>query len=171
MFLLICKFRSHLDQNQQMYFNYGIAISNIVEARTFFLRQNNLSIVNNTIFTEFKISCIGSTVDYIRMSRIRYLDNYMRGIIPFKYNPQTFFQQPKEKQIKFDPSKKKFRNSSGNKIFKSKNFIFDVVDGLLFTKKIENESQQENDAAGSDESRITPHPHPLQDSNENESGL
>ena len=41
MVLLIHKFRAHLDKDRDMYFNYGIAISNLVTAEIYFWKPDN----------------------------------------------------------------------------------------------------------------------------------
>jgi hypothetical protein len=128
MFLFINKFRSHLDKNKEMYFNYGIAISNLVTARNIFLTKKNLGVINNTIFGEFRISCTGSTLSYSRESQLRGLEKYKQGKPSFRYSPEQFFNQNAESQAKFDPYKHKFKNTSGNKIINPKNLLFKIDD-------------------------------------------
>lgn len=124
MFMFINKFRAHLDKNREMYFNYGIAISNLVTARNVYLTKQNISVINNTVFGEFRISCIGSTISCIRESQLRGLEKYKQGKLPFRYTPEHFFNQTPEQQAKFDPTKFKFKNTSGNKIINPKNLLF-----------------------------------------------
>lgn len=128
MIMLINKFRAHLDKNKEMYFNYGIAISNLVTARNEYLSKRDLGVINNTIFSEFRIPCIGTTVNTLRVSKLRNLERYKQGKIPFRYSPDHFFSQSKESQAKFDPSKHIFKNTSGNKILNHKNLLFKIND-------------------------------------------
>jgi len=125
MTMLVNKFRSHLDKNRSMYFNYGIALSNLVEVRNIYLTENNLGVINSSVFGEFKISCVGSTVSYMRMGILRKFNRVKQGKAPqFVYEPERFFNQSEESQAKFDPLKHFFRNTSGNKISNPKNLIF-----------------------------------------------
>ena len=127
MFMLISKFRSHLDKNKEMYFNYSIAISNLVSARNIYLSKKNLGVLNNSAFGEFRISCVGSTVSYTRMSQLRGLEKLRQGkSARFSYMPENFFKQSKESQERFDPTKHSFRNTSGNKIANPKNLMFKI---------------------------------------------
>uniref|UniRef100_A0A6G6ABH4 Putative poly(A) polymerase catalytic subunit n=1 Tax=Borely moumouvirus TaxID=2712067 RepID=A0A6G6ABH4_9VIRU len=119
MTLYINKFRAHLDKNKVMYFNYGISISNLVRARNTFLSQNDKGVINDTVFSEFRIGCIGTTISYSRMSRLRMLEKKRQGkVIQFVYTPKQYFEQTPEQQENFDASIKRyrFRNTSGNQI-------------------------------------------------------
>lgn len=124
MLMLIGKFGAHLDKNKEMYFNYGYALSNLVKARNIFLNKMNLGVINNTVFGEFKVSCVGSTISYMRESKLRSLERYKRGKTPFRYSPEQFYGQTPEQQSKFDPTKYNFKNTSGNKINNPKNLFF-----------------------------------------------
>ena len=128
MTLFIGKFRAYLDNNKNMYFNYNRAISNLILTFQYYLEKHNLEPINETFFTEFKISCIGSTISYIRESKLRGMERYKQGKIPFRYNPEHFFLQSKESQDKFDPSRYKFKNTSGNPIINPKNLYFKLDD-------------------------------------------
>ncbi len=128
MVMLINKFRAHLDKNREMYFNYGIAISNLVTARNEYLNKRDLGVINNTVFSEFRIPCIGTTVNTLRVSKLRNMERFKQGKIPFRYTPDHFFSQSKESQAKFDPTKHMFKNTSGNKILNPKNLLFKLDD-------------------------------------------
>jgi hypothetical protein len=145
MFMLINKFRSHLDKNREMYFNYGIALSNLVTARNDYLNKKNIGVINKTVFGEFKISCIGSTISYSRVSKLRSLERYKQGKAPFRYGPEQFFSQSKESQAKFDPTKHKFKNTSGNKIMNQKNLLFRFDENGKIIKKSDIEISTETD--------------------------
>lgn len=143
MSMFINKFRAHLDKNKEMYFNYGIAISNLVSARNSFLNKRDLSVINSTVFGEFRINCIGTTASYSRVSKLRSMERYKQGKVPFRYNPEQFFSQSAESQAKFDPAKYIFKNTSGNKINNPKNLIFKIgSDGSIQTS--DNLSEDDN---------------------------
>lgn len=146
MFMMINKFRAYLDKDRQMYFNYGIAISNLIEARNYFLSKNNLPIINGTIFSEFRIQCVGSTVSFARESKLRQMENYKKtGRRIFRYSPEDFFALSKESQEKFDPSKHKFKNTSGNKIRNTKNDLFRFDNGELKINEYIEESESDDE--------------------------
>lgn len=145
--MLISKFRSHLDKDREMYFNYGIAISNLINARNIFLTNKNLGIINNTVFTEFRIACIGSTSSYMRESQLRYLERRKKGKIQFTYNPEQFFSQSNESKAKFDPTKHLFKNTSGNKIMNSKNLLFKLDENGNIRSDIVTEEAMEEQSA------------------------
>lgn len=153
MTLLIHKFRSHLDKNQQMYFNYGIAVSNLVNVRNIYLTHKNLGVINDTVFGEFKIQCTGTTVSYFREGRIRNLKRREMGKTIFSYTPEKFFKQTDEAQAKFDPTKHLFKNTSGNRIMNPKNLLFSFDAEGNIKSDTESETDYESSSA-SDESDI-----------------
>ena len=118
MSLFMNKFKSHLDKNRDMYFNYGVAISNLIKARNMFLENNKLLIINNTIFSEFRISCAGSAVSSMRTSQLRIIGRISKGARPkFRYVPEDFLKKSTEDQNKIIENnfkKWKFPNVSGN---------------------------------------------------------
>lgn len=150
MSLIINKFRSHLDKDREMYFNYGYAISNLVTTRNEYLTKKNLGVINNSIFSEFRIPCVGTTQSYIREAQLRYMESSKHGKKPFKYEPRAFFNSSKESQEKFDPNRyPPFKNTSGNIIMNSKNMLF-VIDE--HNNIIENINDKNNDTVGELES-------------------
>lgn len=155
MSMLINKFRSHLDKNKHMYFNYGIAISNLIKARDIYLTDNNLGIINKSIFGEFKISCVGSTISFLRSGILRKIKRKESGKFrEFTYTPESFFKKSEEDQAKFDPAKFLFKNTSGNKIYNVKNRIFHIdADGnISVNNNLETDSESENENIESDQS-------------------
>jgi len=157
MTFLIDKFRAHLDQDKTMYFNYSIAISNLIKARNIFLDTKKLTVVDNSVFREFKISCIGTTTSQLRLSKLRMLERKQKDKnIQFTYTPEQFFKQSEESQHKFDPFKHFFRNTSGNKITNMKNMRFkldnqgeliDNINEIDYTTENDSESKTtENDS-------------------------
>lgn len=126
MYLLISKFRAHLDADKPMYFNYSTIFSNLILVRNLFLHHTRKTVINDTVFGEFKIACCGSTESYCRVSRLRTLEKIKNGGYPFRYNPESFFSQTAEKQQKFDPHRAKFKNTSGNIISNPKNRLFNI---------------------------------------------
>lgn len=144
MTMLISKFRAHLDKDREMYFNYGIAISNLVNARNIFLSNKKLGVINNTIFTEFRIACIGTTASYMRESQLRRIERNKKGKQPFSYNPEQFLSKSLEDQAKFDINKRNYKNTSGNKIIKPNNLLFKIDEnGDILTDIFTEEALEE----------------------------
>lgn len=142
MFMLINKFRCFLDKKKEMYFNYGYAISNLVLARNTYLDNKHLGVINDSIYSDFRISCVGSTVSYLRMSLLRALENKNKGKRPrFDYKPEEFFKLSKEAQERFDPSRHLFRNTAGNKVLNPKNLRFNIDEkrNLVLTHDVSEE--------------------------------
>ena len=152
MALMINKFREFLNKDREMYFNYGIAISNLVNVRNIYLNKRKLGVINNTVFTEFKISCVGSTVSYMRMSLLRGLEKIKKGKGgKFSYNPENFIDAQGNVKTKFDPTKHHFRNSSGNLIMNSKNLLFRIDSNGNITRTsrdYDEEDEKDEDEKG-----------------------
>jgi len=140
MFTLINKFRAHLDESKEMYFNYAIMLSNLIKARNIYLTENNLGIINKSVFGEFKISCMGTTISFIRAGQIRRLERIAKGhAAQFIYEPKRFIDKSVENPPKFEPTKTSFRNTSGNQIMIDKYLLFgfDSEGNLIERKDIE----------------------------------
>lgn len=149
MTLLIQKFRAHLDKNRDMYFNYGIAVSNLVNARNIYLNSKDIGVINDTVFGEFKIQCTGTTLSYTRQAQIRNAKRREQGKNMFRYTPEQFFKQSEESQAKLDPTKHLFSNTSGNIIRKEKNLLFEFDEN----GNIKTDTESEPDyISGDDES-------------------
>lgn len=130
MSLLISKFNAHLDKNKEMYFNYSLAISNLVDARNTFLNNKKIGVINDTVFGEFRINCIGSTASYSMTGRLRAIKNAKAGKKPFRYAPDEFLNASSDTQEKFNNNLQKptsgFKNTSGNKNTTGKNLLFKI---------------------------------------------
>lgn len=158
MTMLISKFRAHLDKDREMYFNYGIAVSNLVNARNIFLSKNNLGVINNTVFSEFRIACIGSTTSYMRESQLRRIERNKRGKVLYSYSPEQFFSKSQEEQERTDPLKKKysFKNTSGNKILNPKNLMFRLdSEGNIYSNTLSEEAVEEQPSSPEEKSDTT----------------
>ena len=152
MHLLIRKFESHLEQNRDMYFTFGSLIGSLVSARNLYLDTNNLGVINNSVFGEFRIPCIGSTMSYQRSSLIRNLEKFKRGKQMFSYDPDRFFSSKQEQQNKFDPTRARYKNTSGNKIYIAKNlaFGFDLDNNLIRANDMETDYSETDSEDQSD---------------------
>ena len=146
MTLLISKFRSHLDKDREMYFNYRIAVSNLINARNLYLSRFDLPVINKSIFGEFRTACTGPTVSYNRTYMLRLFEKDKKGKRPrFLYTPESHFKQSEENQAKFDPSRHFFRNTSGNKVTNPKNLIFKLNEKGDIQKDTSEEGSEDAD--------------------------
>lgn len=159
MVMLINKFRSYLDSDQQTYYNYSVAVSNLVSARNNYLNSRKLGVINNTVFGEFRVSCVGETFDFMHSSRKRQRDQRQKGKKSFYYSPTEFFAQSQEIQDRFDPLRQSFKNASGNPITNPKKLMFRLNDNGEFIvpsteeESEDNEENEENeDDSNSDDS-------------------
>lgn len=147
MFTMINKFRAHLDENKEMYFDYSTMLSNLIKARNIYLSGNNLNVINNTVFGEFKISCMGTTMSFLRAGQIRRMERLSKGhAAQFTYEPKRFLDKTIESPPKFEPTKTQFRNTAGNIITKPKFLMFGIdKDGNIFDKSEIEEYDTESD--------------------------
>lgn len=117
MVMMIKRFAAYLDwkENDTEKKSFGVAISNLLMARSIFLDLSKESPINNTPITDFKVSCIGETMDFRRASFIRNNKLYFeKGKRPFDYKPSHYLNKPEEERKAFDPASFNHRNSSGN---------------------------------------------------------
>lgn len=111
------KLSADADYQRQIYYNYSVYISNLVKTRNSYFSKNNITAYSPSPFQDFKIKCIGKTIEQFRESRLRILERKNKGkILVYRYSPAE--DKGKEKPKYF------FSNSSGNIISnpKYKNF-------------------------------------------------
>lgn len=108
---LITTFNFKTKRDNDRYQYYNIATSHLVEIRNYYLRTYNKSILDNTLFQEFVIDCIGDTMNPMRQERLERMNRWLnhKPVIPFKYIPETYYN--KEATTAY-----RFPNSSGNPI-------------------------------------------------------
>lgn len=129
MMLLINKFKSHVEGDKRAYRQYQIATSNLISARNNFLNQNKLGVINDTVFSEFQVGCIGHTDNYLRIAKIRTREKRAK-----KGHKQLRYE-PAENQPNFDPTYRNgtFANASGNTLSPRKS-IFTIIDRQMVLK-------------------------------------
>lgn len=112
---LITTFRYRVLKDEEMYQYYNIMTSHLIEMRKHFFETTNSNILDETLFQEFIIECIGEPLDPLREARIiRGLKAKQGKLIVFKYSPSDGIKEAK--------SNYKFSNSSGNAIRNPANF-------------------------------------------------
>jgi len=161
MTFLMHKFQCHLNKQKEMYFNYGVAISNLIQVRNMYLDKNKLLVINDTIFSEFRTICIGSTTSVLREGFLRKMEKTSKGkkITHFRYSPEDFFGQSDEdqkknfeKMIKFDHGG--FANTSGNTIKYPKNMRFKLNEQLDLVVGLDKETASESETEVETETEI-----------------
>jgi hypothetical protein len=150
MSLLINRFRAFVNVDKMMNYNYSLAISNLVRIRNVFLRKMNLPVINDTIFSDFSIDCVGYSISPKRLSVLRKMERRDQEKSSFFYTPEYFHKLTTEEQMKFKPESWNFHNSSGNIIKNSKNFHFKIEKGFLSNNiSYEEEMQESQSGKGS----------------------
>lgn len=114
--MLLIKFiYLHINNNKESK-NYDFMLENIITLRNEYLKKNKKTVLDNTPFEEFRIECMGDTID---QSKKRFItkDSYEKKKFLFKYdidNPPNF-----------DYKEISFRNLSGN-LNTTKNRLLDL---------------------------------------------
>lgn len=139
MTMMIKRFAAYLDRNdKEERLAAGAAISNLMTARGIFLALTGERPINNTPITDFKVNCIGETVDFRREYFTRLQKMFEQGKRTFKYEPASYFSKTEEERAKsnFDPTTFNYKNSSGNQINtdKCKWFPLDSSNDIIDTK-------------------------------------
>lgn len=115
--LLIRHIYHLVNDNKEVSQTYDYMLEQIINARNDYLKRHNKTILDNTPFQEFRINCMGDTMDSARKYRLMIAEKIANKQRPnFKYDPYA-------KNDKFRPDAFKFDNTSGN-INTSKNRIF-----------------------------------------------
>jgi hypothetical protein len=152
--LLTNRFTAHVDTAPTWYNVYDRAISVLIVAKNYLLaKDSKMSVINNTIFTEFKIDCIGTTLDYRQESGIRRTEKFKKGGFFFKYTPEAYFAATpdvQQKQPKPEILDRKFKNTSGNPVTKPSSMLFkfrdeDGIRTLYYNEEAGEEAGEEPD--------------------------
>ena len=87
--------------------NMDYLIETLVNARNSYLKNNNKTVLDDTPFQEFRLSCQGDTIDQARKFRLSVAEKLKKKQrIKFRYDPL-------DKNEKFKPDAYKFPNTSG----------------------------------------------------------
>jgi hypothetical protein len=110
---LIMAFYWRVNKDDALYQYYNIMVSHLIEMRNYYLKQNNKTLLDDTVFQDFIKTCVGETSDPMRDTRLEREQKYKQGKrVIFKYDPASKQKKPEYR----------FPNSSGNVIRNSKNF-------------------------------------------------
>lgn len=129
-FLYFIRFKAIIDNNKEEELILYYMIVSLIDRRNEYLKKNNKSILDDTIFKEFQVECAGVTVDLPRLFRESIAKKKKLG------KPYVFAYEPGSER-KPDISRWKFANTSGNIVNKDKN------KRLTSTSSINNELEEE----------------------------
>lgn len=116
--LLIKHIYYHINNNKIESSNFDYLLEDIIKIRNNYLKKKNKTILDETPFQEFRINCMGKTIEPSRKYRLSIIEKLMKKEpIKFRYDPNNISKN-------FNPDKIKFDNTSGN-INSSKNKILD----------------------------------------------
>lgn len=101
-------------KDEKMEIFYYNMTSMLVEMRNYYLKHNNKTMFDNTIFEEYLVTCIGDSIDPGREMRLKGQNVYKQKKRRFRYKPEENFRETETGY--------KFPNTSGNIINKIKNF-------------------------------------------------
>jgi hypothetical protein len=107
--LLIRFLYYHINNDKKESKNYDFMLENIINLRNKYLKDNNKTVLDNTPFEEFRINCLGDTMEQPRKKflAISSLENsYEKKKFLFKYDINN--------PPKLDINEISFRNISGN---------------------------------------------------------
>ena len=108
----IIKYRVN-DNNKEKDMYYSI-VSNLIEARNYYFDKNNKNYLDDTIFREFVVNCVGETIQPDRQRRLLIESRKKQNKrYTFTYTPSDEVREPDSNYV--------FSNSSGNKINNPKN--------------------------------------------------
>ncbi len=120
---------------------HNVTTSHLIEIRQYYLHKTKKTLLDESLFKSFIPDCVGETMDPQRESRLIKNKKYKEGkLVIFRYDPL----KPR------DAPDYKFANTSGNEIFKDRNYkIQKYIDNpkLLedFIKKSYDEKMEETE--------------------------
>jgi hypothetical protein len=151
--LLIEKFYAHVRNDQQSYFNYGSAVSNLIKARNIYLKEHNIGPLDDSVFKEFKVTCKGNTVSYERLSKIRQLERKLSGKPPLRYKPEDTKQRESiHAYVTYHQAH--MPNISGEQIRNPKQAQFVIAEGHIMENKQSEINLEKNENFGISEPEI-----------------
>lgn len=115
MYSLIKLTKAKMDKDDLIYKYYTVMSSQLVEMRRYYLNKNKLTILDNTVFKDFQIECIGDEITP-KMEKTHKIEKRKEKgkMLRFSYYPDENLKEPN--------SDYKFSNTSGNPIKDAKKF-------------------------------------------------
>lgn len=116
LYLLVHAFRARMDREEALETMYSGAASVLVTARNLWSAVLRLPPHNDTVFSEYVVSCLGQAISFRREHHLRIREMYKKGRHQFRYEPASFHRKTEEEKAKLDPSRFQFPNISGNAV-------------------------------------------------------
>lgn len=105
--LLVTHIYHHINNNKTESSNLDFLLEDIINIRNNYLEKHKKTILDNTPFQEFRIQCMGDTMESSRKFRLSVAEKLKKRLpVKFRYDPAN----PKN----FTPDRIKFDNTSGN---------------------------------------------------------
>lgn len=141
---MIIAFRQRTLRDNKKYQYYNIMTSHLYDMRNYFLKKNNKTIFDDTIFQEFISECKGATMDPMRESRLHQKKRWLQKKFPitYSYSPEAEYSEDTETNYRFP-------NSSGNPINRERNFKIEGED--IPRQNFERKEKKKNDAESDDD--------------------
>jgi hypothetical protein len=114
---------------------YNIFNSHLVEMRKYYFDKNKKTFLDDTLFKDFTVPCIGHTLTALQEKQRKINDRKKKGKrLTFSYYPDQELQEFENTWI--------FPNSSGNQIHNPKNFK--LTGSLIETDSVDEEEEKED---------------------------
>lgn len=119
--LYLIKFhQAYADKERDKQMLYNSIMSNLLIQRDNFLESNKLTVLNETIFEDFKITCLGNPVSPMRKFMLSRRDKKLMS------KSAIFPYDPDERRDNYSLDIYNFHNYSGNIINNPKDFIYNI---------------------------------------------
>ncbi len=139
LYTLFMTFKMKVTEDKNQYQFYNIMFSHLVELKHYYFERTKKDMLDDTLFQEFVIDCVGHT---IHPKREQMLNQNKKG----KSRSAYFHYDPAKQRKDRGDSMYRFANSSGNVIQKSRNFkIIKFSDNQLPIPDDDEEQEQEPD--------------------------
>jgi hypothetical protein len=109
-------FKYIVQNDKDICLKYQKMVSKLIDVKTEYLKLNKKNIFDDTLFREFTVNCIGSTIQPEREMLIRYESHREK-------NKRAYFQYDPSAKVKEAETTWLFGNYSGNIIINPKNLI------------------------------------------------
>lgn len=126
LYAMVAAFRARVIKESNKYHYYNIMQSHLVEMRNYYLKSTGKNFLEDHLFQEFMVECVGEEADVFRENKLKIKENLLskKPAVGLRYDPVIRGVQ-KNPVITF-----KFNNTSGNRINNPKNFRVLKIAGI-----------------------------------------
>lgn len=140
---MILTFRHRVNKNNEAYSYQNIMTSHLIALRSYFLKGNK-TMLDDTLFEQFIVDCVGETYDTMRETFITRQKRYEQKKAPlWRYKPENGIKDPE--------SIFRFPNASGNFIRNAKNLKIVDVSAIVPVEQTRDEPEDIPDNIDEDE--------------------